>query len=63
MVVGRRLIHLDDAETHAAPRQIAYRTDGVYYDAGVVWRPNRRVSAEARVGKRFGSISMLSIPL
>lgn len=41
----------------AAPRQIAYRTDGVYYDAGVVWRPNRRVSAEARVGKRFGSIS------
>lgn len=41
----------------AAPRQIAYRTDGVYYDAGVVWRPNRRLSAEARVGERYGSLS------
>ncbi|MET0373719.1 MAG: hypothetical protein ABW128_05615 [Rhizorhabdus sp.] len=41
----------------AAPRQIAYRTDGVYYDAGVVWRPNRRTSAEAHVGKRYGSLS------
>ena len=41
----------------AAPRQIAYRTDGVYYDAGVVWRPNQRVSAEAHVGKRYGSLS------
>ncbi|MCP3734453.1 hypothetical protein M9979_06125 [Sphingomonas sp. RP10(2022)] len=41
----------------ASPRQIAYRTDGVYYDAGVVWRPNRRVSAEAHVGKRYGTVS------
>ena len=41
----------------ASPRQIAYRTDGVYYDAGVVWRPNRRTSAEAHVGKRYGSVS------
>lgn len=40
-----------------APRRIAYRTDGVYYDAGVVWRPNRRTSAEAHVGKRYGSVS------
>ncbi|MFN3433434.1 MAG: hypothetical protein ACK4ZY_03470 [Sphingomonas sp.] len=38
-------------------RQVAYRTDGVYYDAGVVWRPNRRTSAEAHVGKRYGSVS------
>jgi len=41
----------------AGPRQITYRTDGVYYDAGVVWRPNTRVNAEAHVGKRYGSVS------
>jgi len=41
----------------ASPRQVTYRTDGVYYDAGVVWRPNQRVNAEAHVGKRFGTIS------
>ncbi|TXC70838.1 hypothetical protein FSB78_07710 [Sphingomonas ginsenosidivorax] len=40
-----------------SPRRIAYRTDGVYYDAGVIWRPNRRTSVEARVGKRYGSLS------
>ena len=36
----------------ASPRRITYRTDGVYYDAGVVWRPNPRVNAEAHIGKR-----------
>jgi hypothetical protein len=41
----------------ASPRRIAYRTDGVYYDAGVVWRPNRRTSVEGHVGKRYGSLS------
>jgi hypothetical protein len=41
----------------ASPRQITYRTDGVYYDAGVVWRPNRRVNVEAHVGKRYGTMS------
>ena len=40
-----------------SPRRIAYRTDGVYYDAGVVWRPNRRTSIEARAGKRYGTRS------
>jgi hypothetical protein len=40
-----------------SPRQVTYRTDGVYYDAGVVWRPNPRVNAEAHVGKRYGSLS------
>ncbi len=40
-----------------SPRRIAYRTDGVYYDAGVVWRPNRRTSVEGHVGKRYGTIS------
>ena len=41
----------------ASPRQITYRTDGVYYDAGVVWRPNPRTNAEVHVGKRYGSVS------
>jgi uncharacterized protein (PEP-CTERM system associated) len=44
---------LDDA----SPRRITYRTDGVYYDAGVVWRPSRRTSVSAAVGKRYGSTS------
>lgn len=37
----------------AGPRRIAYRTDGVYYDAGVVWRPNRRTELRAAFGKRY----------
>ena len=41
----------------ASPRRVAYRTDGVYYDAGVVWRPNHRASVEAHVGRRYGSWS------
>lgn len=41
----------------ASPRRITYRTDGVYYDAGVVWRPNPRMNAEAHIGRRYGSLS------
>ncbi len=40
-----------------SPRRIAYRTNGLYYDAGVIWRPNRRTSVEARIGERYGSLS------
>lgn len=40
-----------------SPRRITYRTDGLYYDAGVVWRPNRRTSVEGHVGRRYGSTS------
>ncbi|WP_174285431.1 hypothetical protein [Sphingomonas bacterium] len=40
-----------------SPRRVAYRTDGVYYDAGVVWHPNHRTSVEAHVGRRYGSTS------
>lgn len=39
----------------SAPRQIAYQTDGIIWDAGVVWRPSRRTSLEARYGRRYGS--------
>lgn len=37
------------------PRQIAYETDGLIWDVGVMWRPSRRTSVEAHVGRRYGS--------
>lgn len=37
------------------PRQIAYQTDGLIWDAGVMWRPSRRTSLSATVGRRYGS--------
>jgi hypothetical protein len=39
----------------SGPRQIAYETDGLIWDAGVMWRPSRRTSLSASVGKRYGS--------
>ncbi len=42
----------------AGQRRIAYHTEGVYYDAGVIWRPNRRTSVEGHVGERYGSLSV-----
>lgn len=38
-------------------RRIAYKTDGIYWDAGVVWRPSPRTTLEARVGRRYNSWS------
>ncbi|WFL77188.1 preprotein translocase subunit YajC [Altererythrobacter arenosus] len=37
------------------PRQIAYEVDGLIWDVGVLWRPSRRTSLEAHVGKRYDS--------
>jgi hypothetical protein len=39
----------------AAPRTIAFETEGLIWDAGIVWRPSRRTVLEAHVGKRYGS--------
>lgn len=39
----------------SAPRQIAYETTGLIWDAGVIWRPSRRTALEAHVGKRYDS--------
>ena len=39
----------------SAPRQIAYETDGLIWDVGVMWRPSRRTTASATVGRRYGS--------
>ncbi|WEK46893.1 MAG: preprotein translocase subunit YajC [Candidatus Andeanibacterium colombiense] len=41
----------------SAPRQISFDTEGLIWDAGVVWRPSRRTELEAHVGRRYGSMS------
>jgi hypothetical protein len=38
-----------------SPRQLAYRTDGLTWDVGVVWRPSKRTLASAFVGRRYDS--------
>lgn len=42
----------------SAPRQIAYETSGLIWDAGVTWRPSRRTAAEAHVGWRYGGTTV-----
>lgn len=42
----------------ASPRRIAYDFDGIFWDAGVIWRPSSRTTLEARVGRRYGSLSV-----
>jgi hypothetical protein len=37
------------------PRQIAYESSGLIWDAGVIWRPSKRTALEAHVGRRYGS--------
>lgn len=39
----------------SAPRRIAYQSEGLVWDAGVMWRPSRRTALEAHVGRRYGS--------
>lgn len=39
----------------SAPRVIAYDTSGFIWDAGVIWRPSRRTSLQAYVGRRYGT--------
>lgn len=36
-----------------APRLLAYDVDEVIYDAGILWRPSRRLELSARVGHRY----------
>jgi hypothetical protein len=38
-----------------SPRRLAYQTDGIFWDAGVLWRPSARTSLEARAGRRYDS--------
>lgn len=41
----------------SSPRRLAYDIDGVFYDAGVLWRPSPRTTLEVRLGERYGSFS------
>ena len=41
----------------SSPRRIAYRTDGLIYDGGVLWRPSPRTELEAHIGHRYGGTS------
>lgn len=43
----------------SVPRLVAYDVDGLIWDAGVLWRPSRRTSFEARVGERYDSMHYL----
>lgn len=51
-VIGRDGRYVTDT---SAPRQIAYQTDGLIWDVGVMWRPSRRTAFEVHVGRRYGS--------
>lgn len=37
------------------PRRIAYDSDGLTWDVGVMWRPSRRTSLSAFIGRRYDS--------
>ena len=39
----------------SSPRRIAFETDGLIWDVGVVWRPSRRTAFEAHYGRRYDS--------
>ncbi len=39
----------------ASTRRSAFGTDGVFWDAGILWRPSSRTTLEARVGRRYDS--------
>ena len=39
------------------PRLLAYDSSGLYYDVGIVWKPSRRTTLIATVGKRYGGFS------
>ncbi|WP_326524159.1 hypothetical protein [Sphingomonas sp.] len=41
----------------ASPRRLAYETDGLFWDAGVIWRPSVRTTVQGRVGRRYDTMS------
>jgi hypothetical protein len=43
----------------SSPRLLSYDQDGLIYDAGVIWRPNRRTTLVARVGHRYGGTTVI----
>lgn len=41
----------------ASPPRIAYEVEGIFWDAGVIYKPSARFMLEARVGRRYDSMS------
>ena len=41
------------------PRLLTYRTDGLIYDAGLIWRPTARTELQARAGHRYGGTTVV----
>lgn len=41
----------------SSPRRIAFETEGLIWDVGVVWKPSRRTQLEAHYGRRYDSDS------
>ncbi len=41
----------------ASPPRIAYEVEGIFWDAGVLYKPSARFMLEARVGRRYESMS------
>ena len=39
------------------PRKLIYEQDGFVADAGVIWRPSQHTRVEARMGRRYGSLT------
>ena len=44
----------------ASPRLLSYDTSGFIWDVGVLWRPSRRTSLAAKVGRRYGSMTYIA---
>lgn len=38
-------------------RRLAYETDGLFWDAGVIWRPSTRTTLQGRIGRRYDTTS------
>ena len=38
----------------SSPRKLSFDTDGLIWDAGVLWQPSRRTSLTASIGHRYG---------
>ncbi|WP_207094449.1 preprotein translocase subunit YajC [Novosphingobium sp. PY1] len=53
-VIGRNGRYRTDK---SAPREIAYDVEGLIWDVAVMWRPSRRTSLSAHVGRRYGATS------
>jgi hypothetical protein len=53
-VIGSDGRYLTDS---SRPRFIAYETDGLIWDAGVMWRPSRRTALTAHVGRRYATMN------